>query len=271
MYPILSNFEITIADVVLKFSVRYVTVLLSTYVLLSKDEVEVDGGCQPVNASHEIYYPVFHLIEPPAEYSAEFESLSKDIIPWLAINSSIPPLSEALSKLKTQLTEINPTPYPFLNNTVPQVYAFFKNHIRQPEEAICGHSLAHFTFLAVDAQCVWPSSPPPEPLESRYSTGSNFTVLVCTDAPDFHEGDNEPRLKTLRLPIAAAFQRLEQLDELVITASEMYTRTFENQDAMNLRLMPPACLYPIPPYTDDLDEQVYKLGSYAQMRERKKQ
>ncbi|KAL8929869.1 MAG: hypothetical protein Q9208_001013 [Pyrenodesmia sp. 3 TL-2023] len=197
--------------------------------------------------------------------------LSKDIVPWLAINSSIPPLSEALSKLKTQLREINPEPYPFLNSTVPQVYAFFKSHIRQPEDAIRGHSLAHFTFLAVDAQCVRPSSSPPEPVEPRYRTGSNFTILVCTDAPDFYESDDEPRLKTLRLPIAAAFQHLEQIDELVITPSELYTRIFENEHANTLRLMPPACLYPIPPYTDDEDEQEYKLGSFAQMRERKKQ
>lgn len=123
----------------------------------------------------------------------------------------------------------------------------------------------------VDAQCVHSSSPLLEPLQPRDSPDSEFTVLVCSDAPDFYEGDSEPRLKTLRLPIATAFHYLDAIDQLTITPSEIYTLVFEDQYTNILRMRPLPCLTPIPPYTDDLDEQLYKLGSFAEMRERKKQ
>ncbi len=217
-----------------------------------------------------LVYSSFASTDQAYQYYAEFTRLAKDVVPWLAINSSIPPLSEALAELKTQLRETSPQPYPFLNNTVPQVYAFFKSHMRQPEDAIRDRSLTHFTFLAVDAQCVQPPSTLPEPLGHRDSPNSKFTILVCTDAPDFYEGDNEVRLKTLRLPLAPAFHYLDSIDQFTIAPSEVYTLTFENQHANILRMRPLPCLTPIPPFTDDLDEQVYKLGSFAEMRERRK-
>ncbi|KAI4097345.1 MAG: hypothetical protein LQ344_000444 [Seirophora lacunosa] len=79
-----------------------------------------------------------------------------------------------------------------------------------------------------------------------------------------------PRLKTIRLPLVAAFENVELLEDLIITASELHRRIFEDPDVMTLRLIPPAPLIPIPPFTNDEDQE-YKIGTPAESRKRKRQ
>ncbi|KAI4144556.1 MAG: hypothetical protein L6R39_004128 [Caloplaca ligustica] len=207
------------------------------------------------------------------KYCDEFFKLSDGRdgrLALLPVSSSTPSFPEILSHVVSCVKNNDPIPQPFLNHTVPQAYTFFKDHLRQLEDERGHHPFAHFTFLAVDDQCIRPSSPLPESAGSPSDTGSSFTILLCTDAPDFHESDTEPRLKTLRLPIAAAFTEIEKIEELFITPSELYRSVFESGDFNILKLIPPARFFPVPPFTND-DDQEYRLASPVEMRQRKKQ
>ncbi|KAL8937419.1 MAG: hypothetical protein Q9216_004430 [Gyalolechia sp. 2 TL-2023] len=166
-----------------------------------------------------------------------------------------------------------PSPTPFLGKTVPQIYAFFKDHLRQPEDSTTHHPFTHFTFLAVDTECIQPSATsnmPEIPDGSPYRTDSDYTILLCSDAPDFHESDAQPRLKTLRLPIAAALEHLDSVEELTMAPREVYTSVYEDQDADVVKLLPPAKMIPIPPFVNSEDQE-YKVGTPIETRMRKRQ
>ncbi|KAL8948425.1 MAG: hypothetical protein Q9222_005391 [Ikaeria aurantiellina] len=144
--------------------------------------------------------------------------------------------------------------------------------MRLPEDTSASHHpFTHFTFLAIDTECFDPTVRLPEiPGGSQFCTDSKFTVLVCSDAPDLYENDTEPRLKTLRLPIMAALGHLEALEYLLTTPSEVHRVVFEDPNTDCIKLLPPAAFIPVPPFTGDEDQE-YRLGSAAQMRERKRQ
>lgn len=164
----------------------------------------------------------------------------------------------------------DPVPTPFLDSTIPQVYAFFKKYLRRPDDKDYGlHSFTHFTFLAVDVECVQPTSPLPAiPEGSPWRTDSSYTILVCSDAPDWHENGTQARLKTQRLPMAAAMEFLDGLEDLTVTPSEVHSCVFDNPNAPVLKLFPPPPLLPTPPFTMDEDQE-YKPGSPAEMRQYK--
>lgn len=179
-----------------------------------------------------------------------------------------------LSEIKFHLEESSePIPTPFLGDTVLHVYRFFRDILRQPEDSTTHHSFTHFTFLAVDEECVRPSGSlriPKIPDGSPYRTDSIYSILLCSDAPDFNESDAQPRLKKLRLPIAAALEHLDAVEELTMAPREVYTAVYEDPDADVVRLLPPAKMIPIPPYTNSEDQE-YKVGTPAESRIRKHQ
>ncbi|KAL8646811.1 MAG: hypothetical protein Q9210_005918 [Variospora velana] len=152
-------------------------------------------------------------------------------------------------------------PAPFLGSTVPQVYSFFKDHLRKPEDSKERHNFAHFTFLAVDAECFRPPSPS--------AKSQDYTILVCCDAPDFHEGENLMRLKTLRLPLPDAVKYTYMLDSLQMTPSEVHKVVFEEPDAMISKMFPPANHIPVEPYTND-EHQRYKMATPGEARLRRR-
>ena len=49
--------------------------------------------------------------------------------------------------------------------------------------------------------------------------------IVCCDAPDFGEGDEEIKLKQLRMSIGEAEQYLSTLEQLTMTPSEIENRS----------------------------------------------
>ncbi|KAL9000938.1 MAG: hypothetical protein Q9188_005557 [Gyalolechia gomerana] len=104
---------------------------------------------------------------------------------------------------------------------------------------------------------------PEIPTGSPYRTDSN-------DVPDLHESDSQLRLKALRLPIAAALEHLDAVEELTMTPREVYTAVYEDPDAEVVKLLPPAKMIPIPPFTNS-EEQGYKVGTPAETRMRKRQ
>ncbi|KAL8962007.1 MAG: hypothetical protein Q9193_001525 [Seirophora villosa] len=205
------------------------------------------------------------------QYFHEINLYNQDRAHWVAVSSSSTSYAQAASEIKSHIGSPVAAPTPFLGCTIRQVYAFFKDHLRQPEHTTAHHPFTHFTFFAVDTECVQPSSSGPRIPEGwPYCGESGYQILLCTDAPDFHESDAEPRLKTIRLPLVAAFENVELLEDLIITASELHRRIFEDPDVMTLRLIPPAPLIPIPPFTNDEDQE-YKMGTPAESRKRKRQ
>ncbi|KAL8969779.1 MAG: hypothetical protein Q9183_001832 [Haloplaca sp. 2 TL-2023] len=181
---------------------------------------------------------------------------------WLAITSSTTSLDQLLTDVKPCPTDKDsvPTPTPFLNSTVPQIYSHFKSYLRRPDDFdYLKHPFTHFTFLVIDQQCL-------EPTDSESPSG--FTILLCSDGPDLHE--SQTRLKTLRLPIEAAFKHLQDVEDLMISPSEVYTRVFEDPDSETLALFPIPSMIHIPPFTGIYDaEQRFKPGTPAEMREKK--
>ncbi|KAL8689998.1 MAG: hypothetical protein Q9218_004461 [Villophora microphyllina] len=210
----------------------------------------------------ETYYPLFCLADAPQDYFDEINANCPGQASWLEISSNTQDYPQLLSEIKSHLGKDN-IPIPFLGSTVPSVYAYFKDHLRQPEDSISHHPFTHFTFLAVDAECFRPSS--------SDSKKSSYTILLCSDAPDFHESDDSVRLKTLRLPIPAALEDLDMVEGLLMTPSEVYKGVFEEVNPEVLRIQPPAWFFPKEPIVDYPSEQVYRRSTPAEARFRKKQ
>ncbi|KAL9588130.1 MAG: hypothetical protein Q9203_003056 [Teloschistes exilis] len=179
------------------------------------------------------------------------------------ITSNAEDFSQLLSEIKSHLGQDH-TPTPFLGFTVPSVYTFYKNHLRKADDSISHHPFTHFTFLAVDAECFRRSS-------SESESSSSYTILLCSDAPDFHESGDRARLKTLRLPISAALKELDSVEFLTMTPSEVYKSVFEEVNPQVLRVHPPAWFFPKEPLVDNPSEQVYRRATPAEARLRKQQ
>ncbi|KAI4144557.1 MAG: hypothetical protein L6R39_004129 [Caloplaca ligustica] len=182
--------------------------------------------------------------------------------------SASPSYSQVVSEIKRHLNKDDCVhfPKPFLGQTVRQVYSFFKNHLRRPEDKVYDPApFTHFTFLAVDAECVRPSEPlRPLPEGTPFPTDSSYSILVCTDAPDWNECGPQARMKTLRLPISAVFEHLLGLEELTTTPSEIYNCIFDSNGTV-LKLFPPPTHLPVATFTMD-ENQKYTTGTPAQMR-----
>lgn len=83
-----------------------------------------------------------------------------------------------------------------------------------------------------------------------------------------YESHQQPRLKTLRLPIAVALEYVEAIEELDLTPSEACGWAYENPHAKVIECFPIASIVPIPPFTGG-SEQKFKPGSPAEIREKK--
>ena len=116
-----------------------------------------------------------------------------------------------------------PDPAPFRKYTVEDIYEFYKLNIRQTSSA---KHFANFVFLVVDEECV--RSHPNQ-------------CILCSDAPDFGEAEDEIILKQLRLPIEQAMQNIEMTESLHVCPSEV-----GHPSGMALSIMPPPSLAPTP-------------------------
>lgn len=218
----------------------------------------------------ETYHPLFYLADPPKEvghhltlsrpppstdafqYLDALQSLEPDA-PWLAISSSAHSLTQLLSEIKSHLSESQPMP--FLNSTVPEIYSFFDSHLRRPSDSKGSHHFTDFTFLAVDSECF----------------RSPYTILVCSDAPDFHESETETRLKVLRLPLADAPAHWESVEFLLETPSEAGIAPPQDSDVAMpvVKVLPFPNWIPVEPYTNDRYQE-YRIGTPAEARLKKK-
>lgn len=89
--------------------------------------------------------------------------------------------------------------------TVDQVYETFQE-MRPSDDSRPHQNISHFTFIVIDAQCL---------------ASTPWTHLVCCDAPDFDDPDDRPLLKQIRLPHDYSAEKLDSLEMLIMTPSEV--------------------------------------------------
>lgn len=113
--------------------------------------------------------------------------------------------ADVIADIKANLSRKS-RPTPFLDHTIPQLYDFYKAHLRPDENyGDPGMHFTSFTFFAVDFACL---------------CASPWEIILCSDGPDYGE-DDEIVLKTKRLPIAVAFEYLCSIEMLVSNISEI--------------------------------------------------
>lgn len=145
------------------------------------------------------------------------EISSKDNISFEAIRQK---QSEALT---TRMDE--PPNYEFLNQTVSQVYDFYKSHLRPADNSTDRPHFTAFTFAVVDEECL--RSEPQR-------------LLICSDAPDFGEADDAIVLKQVRIEATIAFAFSLRLEDLTYTPKEAEIRNndLDNEDFTALQMEP---------------------------------
>jgi hypothetical protein len=136
-------------------------------------------------------------------------------------------------------------PFPFLDCTIGQVYDFFKNHLRAADDSVGHEHFSYYTFIAIDEDCLQ----------------SNAQCIICSDAPDFGESDDEIRLKSLRMPIESAMQYLCALEQLNITMSDLE----KNEEEWGFSMMPLPTLVPV-----ENERNLFKVATHAESRRSKR-
>ena len=208
------------------------------------------------------YFPLFCLAKVPPEVGISLQSIlviliamqqwfekdfsphMEEYTPILEITSDHPSL--ALKESEFYGNSNGPNPTPFLGCSVNQVYDFFKASLRPAGESKVNESCTYFSFIAIDEECL--RSEPPQ-------------CIVCSDAPDFGEAENEMKLKTLRMDIVLAFQYLCALEQLSLTPSEL-----NKADGWVMAMMPPAIMNEDP----DSDSGSFRIATLGQARQNKR-
>lgn len=135
----------------------------------------------------------------------EFNDSFNPVAPCLTISSKDP--HKAFEHSADVLSRENqPSPKAFIGSTVEEIYDFFTKHLRPDTDSTAPEQLTYFTFLAVDAGCI---------------QASPSQCIICCDAPDYDEAEDDVILKTLRLPIKEAVEYLCPLEQLRLTMSEV--------------------------------------------------
>lgn len=96
---------------------------------------------------------------------------------------------------------------PFLNWSPQEVYEWWQRHIQAPHHSKAGH-WAYFNFIILDADTL-PQHEDDQP-----------QLLLCCDAPDVGEAENEIRLKTIRTHFEDALEHILTFEMLSMCPSE---------------------------------------------------
>jgi len=108
-----------------------------------------------------------------------------------------------------------PPNYDFINQTIDQVYDFYKRYLRPADHSPDFPHFSAFTFAVVDAECL--RSDPQQ-------------LLICSDAPDFNETDDAIVLKQTRFKATMAWGASVRMEELTMTPTEAELRAKEPKD-----------------------------------------
>ena len=108
------------------------------------------------------------------------------------------------------------------SKTPEQAYSFYRDHLRPDDDSINFEENTRFVFVVVDTECI---------------EADPWQCILCCDAPDFGEADEEPKLKQIRMPLREAVEYLCVLEQLAMTPSEVL-----NPDGWSLSMTPPATM-----------------------------
>ncbi|OJD31484.1 uncharacterized protein BKCO1_4700084 [Diplodia corticola] len=131
----------------------------------------------------------------------------------------------------------------FFNWPPDLLYTYWKTHLRAPPDGSTRPAFSAFTFVVVDQEAVDAYVRRAAAQASNTTTTTSdddddvVTVLLCTDAPDFDEDEDEaaesaPVLKTLRWEVADVAAVLPALESLTMCPSEL-------DSPVRLSVMPP--------------------------------
>ncbi|MDI1487934.1 MAG: hypothetical protein OHK93_007208 [Ramalina farinacea] len=191
-----------------------------------------------------IYFPLFCTTEVPENYFKELESFYPiGEAPWLEILTRDPGKILQSSE-DSQNAEISDST-PFKGYSVEELSEFFKSHLRSSDESALGGPFTHFTFIVVDEAC-FDTKP--------------LSCIVCCDAPDFAEGEDEIKLKSIRMDFDDATNWLPAFEELALTPEEYD----DKEELLTFGIMPP----PTMRFTDRVER--YRFAPMAQARRNKR-
>ena len=130
-------------------------------------------------------------------------------------------------------------------NPADRFYDFYKDYLQPADDRIAHEDFIRYTFLVIDEECI---------------KADPWQCILCCDAPDYGEADEEIKLKQLRLPLQEAAKHLCVLEQLVMTPSEVL-----NPDRLPLCMSPPATLM-----VTEHDRNEYRLATPMESRLTKK-
>ena len=133
----------------------------------------------------------------------------------------------------------------FNGSSVDEAYDFFKLQLRSPDCYGTRTRFSYFTFLVVDEECLQTQP---------------YTCVVCSDAPDFGEAEDEIKLKQIRMDFEDVAQYLPALEELILTPDEFC----DKEEQLLFNIMPPPTMM----FTEEKD--VYKLAPGMEARRTKR-
>ena len=177
------------------------------------------------------YFKEFERFSPPGE------------APWLEILSRDPDRLLQSSEDSENAEAFDLTP--FKGCSVEEVYEFFKRFLRSSGDSALGGPFTHFTFIVVDQACL---------------TTKPLSCIVCCDAPDFAEAEDEIKLKSIRMDLDDATSWLPAFEELLLTPEEYD----DNEEFITFDIMPPPTMR-----FAEIDEH-YLLAPMAQARRNKR-
>lgn len=163
-------------------------------------------------------------------------------VPWIEITTSDGP--SVVDDLRQNASSGDPSPMPFRNWTIPEIYEFYKAHLRPAPDGSGTKHFTSFTFFVVDEECVQSDIP---------------KSIVCSDAPDFGESD-EVELKYFRIPIAEVMPSMAALEMLSMTPSEV-----RDQSEFCLKVFPQPMLV-----SDPDNPNTYQLATPQEGRANKR-
>ena len=137
------------------------------------------------------------------EISRSEDPESRDVLRMLGPDDIGPTASETSNVNQPTIPPVSTPPSEnFVGWSTDDIYAFWRQYVRAKDDIVENRYTA-FTFLVADEQ-----------------TASNKTVLLCSDAPDWGEGEHDVVLKEVRMGFRDAAIDVASFEYLSMTPSE---------------------------------------------------
>ncbi|KAL9096411.1 MAG: hypothetical protein Q9165_001408 [Trypethelium subeluteriae] len=199
----------------------------------------------------DVLWPLFCTAELPLPILNELLETTRnedpdirDVVRILGPDDAGPTASSTTDISKPTVPPLSAQPPDnFAGWSIDDIYAFWKQYVRAKDDVVDNRYTA-FTFLVADEQ-----------------TAKDKTVFVCTDAPDWGEGENDVVLKKLRMSLKDAAIDMASFEYLSMTPKEWGKGKGLITD--------PNPWMKVVGYTDN-NEEILRFGTPAFARQRKR-